>query len=147
LTKEASTSQNSLTINNSEMESRSKKVYIIFFWILVCITTTTESTTTGENDDEGNNEIQETLKLLKEGDEKIRLVEEYKNVILVLGTSGSGKSTFIQWMAGENVEVISKKINGEFIIEDGNKRIGNSTTKSMTKFPELIVERQTNSSF
>ncbi|MEW9824903.1 MAG: hypothetical protein AB2992_07200 (plasmid) [Candidatus Symbiodolus clandestinus] len=95
-----------------------------------------------------NNEINNTFKLLEEGEEKIELSEQYKNVTLVLGNTGAGKSTFIQWMAGDNNKLISKEVGegtGEFIIEDGN-RIG-SSINSKTLFPELVVDSKTNAAY
>lgn len=95
-----------------------------------------------------NNEINNTFKLLEEGEEKIELSEQYKNVTLVLGNTGAGKSTFIQWMAGDNNKLVSKEVvegTGEFIIEDGN-RIG-SSINSKTLFPERVVDSKTNAAY
>ena len=94
-------------------------------------------------------EIDNTFKLLKEGEKNIMLSEQYKNIILVVGYTGSGKSTFTQWIAGDNSKLISREeVNnsGEFIIEDGN-RISTSTINSKTIFPELVVDSKTQSAF
>lgn len=81
-----------------------------------------------------NNILDKTFRLLKEGENKIKLSDN-KSLVLVLGNVNSGKSAFTQWIAGDNSKLISREVNegaGDFVIEDGN-RIGNSTT-----FPELV---------
>lgn len=101
-------------------------------------------------------EIENTFKLLREGEEKIKLSEKFKELTLILGNTGSGKSTLLQWIAGDNTKLMSVKVGKEgddydddeeegddYIIEDGN-RIGRSM-KSKTIFPELVVENKTNS--
>ncbi|XP_047735425.1 uncharacterized protein LOC108672709 [Hyalella azteca] len=98
-----------------------------------------------ESTSNNNSEISRTLQLLDEGEEKIQLQERYRNITLILGNTGSGKSTFVQWIAGDNDKLIAKEVwarTGEYIIDDGD-RIGNSTIKSMTIFPELIVHPET----
>ncbi|GFU18336.1 uncharacterized protein TNCV_1980241 [Trichonephila clavipes] len=93
--------------------------------------------------------IKTTFDLLKKGETNIELSEEHKSVILILGNTGSGKSTFTQWLAGDNSKLIAIETNkgtGEFIIKDDN-RIGNSTIKSKTVFPELVIDPDTNSAY
>lgn len=95
-------------------------------------------------------EVDNTLKLLKEGDEKIILKNQYKSISLVIGNTGAGKSTFLQWIAGDDNKLIAREIGnetGEFIIEDGNIRIGNSTITSKTTFPELVVDYKTKAAY
>ncbi|GFQ91982.1 uncharacterized protein TNCT_143661 [Trichonephila clavata] len=96
-----------------------------------------------------NSLIKDTLELLEEGEQEIMLRDEYKNVTLVLGNTGSGKSTFTQWIAGDNSKLISievKEGTGEYIIEDNN-RIGNSTVTSKTIFPELVIKKETDTAY
>ncbi|XP_054718972.1 uncharacterized protein LOC129228321 [Uloborus diversus] len=103
-----------------------------------------------EFDDNGvNSQIKSTFELLERGVQEIQLSEQYKDVVLVLGNTGAGKTTFTQWIAGDNDKLIAKEVaegTGEFIIEDNN-RIGNSTIKSKTIFPELVVEPKTKTAF
>ncbi|XP_018011522.1 uncharacterized protein LOC108668780 [Hyalella azteca] len=99
---------------------------------------TLESTSTN------NSEISRTFQLLDEGEEKIQLSERYRNITLILGNTGAGKSTFLQWFAGDNDKLIAKEIRagtGEYLIDDDD-RIGNSTIKSKTIFPELVVHSE-----
>ncbi|GFY45512.1 uncharacterized protein TNIN_165371 [Trichonephila inaurata madagascariensis] len=93
--------------------------------------------------------IKTTFDLLKKGEINIELSDQHKSVILILGNTGSGKSTFTQWLAGDNSKLIAVETNkgtGEFIIKDNN-RIGNSTIKSKTVFPELVIDPDTNSAY
>lgn len=119
-------------------------------------------------------EIEDTLLILNKGESKIKLEDNYKNLILVLGNTGSGKSTFIQWIAGDDSKLFSTKVksyvdfndasggenyednynNGsdqidpddaDYIIEDGN-RIGSSII-SKTIFPELVIDNATDSAY
>ncbi|XP_018014844.2 uncharacterized protein LOC108671781, partial [Hyalella azteca] len=102
-----------------------------------------------ESTSSNNSEISRTFQLLDEGQEKIQLSERYKNITLVLGNTGAGKSTFLQWFAGDYNKLIAKKeygTSGAFIIVDGN-RIGNSTLNSMTIFPELVIHPETDNAY
>ncbi|PRD23846.1 UNVERIFIED_CONTAM: hypothetical protein NCL1_45309 [Trichonephila clavipes] len=106
---------------------------------------------TGDPTDDNESEaiIGPLLDLLKRGDEEIILRSEFKNVVMVLGNTGSGKSTFVQWIAGDNSKLVATEVaekSGEFIIEV-NDRIGDSTIKSKTVFPELITDIDTDTAF
>jgi energy-coupling factor transporter ATP-binding protein EcfA2 len=87
-----------------------------------------------------NIETQNFVKLLQESENFIKFGGKNESV-LVFGNTGAGKSTFLQWFAGDNSKLISREIregSGEFIIVDGNDKIGSSTLNSKTIFPELI---------
>ena len=91
--------------------------------------------------------INQTIALLNEGEEKIELYEQNENLTLILGNTGAGKTTFLQWIAGDNSKLIAtEKSPGVFNIEDGN-RISTANLKSKTLFPELVVYSRTNSAF
>ncbi|XP_069673901.1 uncharacterized protein [Periplaneta americana] len=90
--------------------------------------------------------VEKTLELLKEGDELINVLPGTDRVLFV-GNTGAGKSTLIQFIAGDNNSLISKEITrGDFVIEDGN-RISNSTFLSHTILPELIFDNEMNTYF
>ncbi|XP_018007170.1 uncharacterized protein LOC108664972 isoform X3 [Hyalella azteca] len=96
-----------------------------------------------------NSEIIKTYQLLDEGEEKIQLCERCKNITLVLGNTGAGKSTFLQWFAGDNDKLLAKRefgTSGPYLIEDEN-RIGNTTLNSMTIFPELVIHHETDDAY
>ncbi|MCX4084124.1 hypothetical protein N7281_04580 [Rickettsia hoogstraalii] len=98
---------------------------------------------------EGNTQIESTFDLLRSGEQEIKLSSEYKDVVLVLGNTGAGKTTFTQWIAGDNNKLIAKEVaegTGEFLIEDNN-RISNSTIKSKTIFPELVIDTKINTAY
>ncbi|GIX77737.1 uncharacterized protein CDAR_303411 [Caerostris darwini] len=93
--------------------------------------------------------IRNTFDLLKSGEEKIKLTEEYKNLILVLGDTGNGKSKFTEWITGNDDKLISKetkKGTGEYIIVHSDDT-SHSTITSHTIYPELIVDSTTNTPY
>lgn len=100
-------------------------------------------------------EIEKTIELLNEGEQKILLPEKYKNLVLFVGTTGTGKTTLVQWLAGNNDDLIAKRVGADnkaedyditdyddddnFIIENKANSIG-SSSMSKTIFPELFIE-------
>lgn len=91
-------------------------------------------------------EIEKTFKLLESGERVFNLT--FEEFALVLGISGSGKSSFLQWIAGDDNKLISKQEGiAEYTIDDGNRRIGGSSTQSKTLYPELVIDEATNSAF
>lgn len=86
------------------------------------------------------------LSLLKAGEEKIDF-KSHRDVVLILGNTGSGKTTFTQFIAGDNNRMVSREVRkytGEFIISDfDNKISSNSTITSKTTFPELFIDPET----
>lgn len=73
------------------------------------------------------------------------------NIILLLGLSAVGKSTFAQYIAGDNSNLISvakkdlncKKTN-TFYIDDTRNKIGHSAVLTHTELPDLIFDPETN---
>ncbi|XP_075219965.1 uncharacterized protein LOC142323715 isoform X2 [Lycorma delicatula] len=107
-------------------------------------------TTQNDNWDCAEDEIEKKQNLIlmngmmKIGEEEIskQSQNKIKETILVLGDAGAGKTTFVQFMAGDNTKLISKEIgleSGQFMIEDGLK-IGTSATESLTLYPEQVVD-------
>ncbi|CAH1113850.1 unnamed protein product [Psylliodes chrysocephalus] len=92
-----------------------------------------------------NVKIENIIKVLKEG-EKIKYTKQ-GNVVLFLGNSGSGKTTSVQFIAGNNNDLISQEVRedtGEFIIIDKNNKISyNSTISSKTTYPEMLINTNT----
>lgn len=90
------------------------------------------------------NKIEDALDLIKEGEFYIN-VDSNKDAILVVGNTGSGKSTLTQFMAGDNSKlraVENGEDTGEFLIEDDNNRIG-SGIYSKTVIPEKVIDKDT----
>lgn len=82
------------------------------------------------------------LDILNEGEGKI-VLNKYENITLVLGNTGSGKSTLTQLIGGNDRELIAKEKghdSGEYLIVDPNDRISNLTIVSKTIFPELVID-------
>ncbi|XP_016840146.1 uncharacterized protein LOC107980959 [Nasonia vitripennis] len=93
--------------------------------------------------------VQDILDLLQEGESNI-IYGTNKDVILLLGTTGSGKSTFTQFIAGYDYNLISeetRKNSHEYIIIDKNGKVGNSTFTSQTIFPDLVLDTETSAAF
>ncbi|GFS38772.1 uncharacterized protein NPIL_616941 [Nephila pilipes] len=91
-----------------------------------------------------NSLIKDTLEILEKGEKEIELRDEFKDVTLVLGNTGSGKSTFTQWIAGDDSKLISVEVKegtGDYTIED-NSRTGNSTAESKTIIPRLVIQNE-----
>lgn len=94
-------------------------------------------------------EIMKTFELLSEGKKKIQLMDR-KDVVLIWGITGAGKTTFVQWIAGDNMNLLATETTsgtGEYIIEDTDNKIGKVTTESETIFPELFVDVSTNATY
>lgn len=87
-------------------------------------------------------EINDTLSLLRQGEESVVLPQTGR-AILVVGNSGAGKSTVVQFVAGDPSNLVAEGSRGQYLISDGNQRIGSSTLKSQTIFPELVVHNET----
>jgi GTP-binding protein EngB required for normal cell division len=72
-----------------------------------------------------------------------------KKHIFFLGLTGSGKSTLVQFLRG-NQNLIAKRTRGQYgdlYIDDGNDKIGNSPILSKTCDPEFFEEPQTRNIF
>lgn len=85
--------------------------------------------------------------LLQEGNKQLKFPLNQENAILVVGNTGSGKSTFAHYVAGNLTQLRSVATDddpylADYLIEDLNDKISNSemTTMSKTIFPELIVD-------
>lgn len=97
------------------------------------------------NDDE----IEKTFELLLEAKKKM-VLNDRKDIVLIWGATGAGKSTFTQWIASDSSNLTARETveeTGDFIIEDAADRIGRVTTKSKTIFPEQVVDAKTNTTY
>jgi energy-coupling factor transporter ATP-binding protein EcfA2 len=90
----------------------------------------------------------EIYQLISDGEKKID-GNSFKEVILFVGITGSGKTTLTQFLAGDNDKLFSVAVDeetadetGEFLIID-NDKISNSTITSKTLYPEAIVDADT----
>jgi energy-coupling factor transporter ATP-binding protein EcfA2 len=92
--------------------------------------------TVEENNKILEDQLKETFELLDQynGNEIDYKIGE--NVILLIGITGSGKSTVAQFL-NNNENLTAVKRNGAYLFVDGNK-ISDSTTISKTLIPELI---------
>lgn len=79
------------------------------------------------------------------------VTENYPNITVVIGDKGSGKSTFIKFIAGDPAQLYSKPIknnNGEtvgFTFVDIDQKNGGKAPQSSLEVPQCTLESQTNS--
>lgn len=84
--------------------------------------------------------------LLETGSKQLELGQE-RDVILVLGNTGSGKTTVTQILAGNLSRLHAVRTSGGgMVIIDDDDRIGMPTTNSKTLIPELVIRKNENSS-
>lgn len=100
-------------------------------------------------------EIKDTFTLLEQGEREIEISDRYRDITLILGNTGAGKSTFLHWLTGNDGKLRSVSVRGldysnedegEYIIKDENGKIGSSIT-SQTIFPERLIDKETDSAF
>ncbi|CAH0393945.1 unnamed protein product [Bemisia tabaci] len=95
-------------------------------------------------------ESQSVLDLLNEGEEKL-VTGYYKDAVLVLGNTGSGKSTLTQFITGNDLNMTSYETEegtGDYVIRDTSGRISNgSATMSWTIYPEAMLDRKSGTIF
>lgn len=96
---------------------------------------------------EHNDEIQKTLDYFENGQRNFQVDRELLDVVMVIGNTGAGKSTLVRFVAGNLTDMRAVPVANVFVI--GHSRegiIGNSTTRSQTIYPELVVS-ETNVAF
>lgn len=89
---------------------------------------------------------------LNQGTERIHYSND-PNITLILGLSGAGKSTFTQYITGDNSNlksVIKKdecnRSTSFYLITDTTNKIGHGNLQSYTELPDLVVDPETNTS-
>ncbi|XP_014270227.1 uncharacterized protein [Halyomorpha halys] len=90
--------------------------------------------------------IKNTYDFLQNGDKNIKYSPK-EDIVLLLGNTGSGKSTLTQYISGYAHTLISQEVEegtGEYVIVDTHKKISSkSTIVSQTIYPELINDAKT----
>lgn len=92
------------------------------------------------------NAMQETLNRLDEGKKFLNLSES-QDIIVVVGNTGSGKTAFTHYVAGDYSQLTAVKANNnpysqDYVIDDPFDKISgkDQTTVSKTILPELVVD-------
>lgn len=91
--------------------------------------------------------MEQTLQFIHEMQSKLKFTKN-QNITLVVGNTGSGKSTLVHYVAGDDSNLISIEPDGddaEYIVYDGlDPEIGEivSTTKSRTLVPEMVIDKE-----
>ena len=86
------------------------------------------------------NVIQETMEFLKTGDEIIKIDDNYRDLVMMLGNTGTGKSALTRFVAGNLADLESVGV-GEYRIKYRYENvIGDTTTVSQTIYPELVID-------
>lgn len=82
------------------------------------------------------------------GKTKLLPLKERKNVTLLLGITGVGKSTVASFLAGANLEAVFDQDTESYFLQDAEHRISNgSASTSFTITPEALVDRHTGQTF
>lgn len=96
--------------------------------------------------DPKTNDVEETIEFLRRGEQLVKIDDNYRDIILLTGNTGTGKSTLSRFIAGNLADLTSEE-HGEFLIKYRYEGvIGNSTTQSQTIYPDLLVD-ETNVAF
>lgn len=87
------------------------------------------------------NEIQKTIDFLKDGNNEIEILDNYRDIVLVLGNTGTGKSTLTRFITKKLSDLLVVDSYGEFIITyPAEDVIANTTTISKTIYPTLVFD-------
>lgn len=107
--------------------------------LLICVISSINAGNEPSNDDQNSHEIQRTMDFLTRGERKLKLDPKYRNFTIMIGTTGTGKSTLVQFITDKlsNLESFDK---GGYIIKHRFKDVIGSTTQSFTIFPELVLD-------
>ncbi|XKL65628.1 hypothetical protein PGB90_009048 [Kerria lacca] len=91
-------------------------------------------------------EVKKIFEILKKGEQILKV--DQRKLVLLLGITGSGKTTLVQLLAGDNCQLFSQEFGktGEFMIEDNNGKI-KAGIVSQTIYPELTLDSDTNVMF
>ena len=82
-------------------------------------------------------EIEKCFNLLESGLKKITLTDQ-KDIVLVLGKTGSGKSAFSQWLIGDDSKLMAEKIGaGRYKISDTEDKVA-GLFESKTITPDIF---------
>lgn len=84
--------------------------------------------------------VEETMRFLKAGDSVLELDDKYRNVTLLVGKTGTGKSTLTLFLTGDLADLEAVKKDGYFIKYKYEGIIGTSTTVSQTIYPALHID-------
>ncbi|CAG7838317.1 unnamed protein product [Allacma fusca] len=88
----------------------------------------------------------ETIDLIKRGQQEIPFSKNYKNVVLVVGNTGAGKTTLTKFITGQ--PLIAYRKAGRNLIKDADDKISHgSTLVSKTIFPDMFVDEDTNTAY
>lgn len=91
--------------------------------------------------DDDTNIVEDTMRLLKAGESVLELREDIRDVTLLLGKTGTGKSTLTLFLTANLTDLTSEKKGSVHVINykhDGY--IGNSSTTSQTIYPALHID-------
>ncbi|CAG7820775.1 unnamed protein product, partial [Allacma fusca] len=88
----------------------------------------------------------ETIDLINRGFREIYFSSNYKNVVLVVGNTGAGKTTLTKFITGQPLMAYTKA--GRYLIKDADNKISHETTSiSKTIFPEMFIDYVTNTAY
>lgn len=107
-----------------------------------------KSVDSSKNDSLSNDSVTNILNFMRENSSKIQFSQQ-KDIVLMLGNTGAGKSTLTSFLTGAELESIETlKDSGEFVLVDKNDLISRkSTTISKTVVPNLMIDKESGITF
>lgn len=107
-----------------------------------------QSVDSSKNVSLSNDSASSILKFMTENSAKIQFTRQ-KDIVLMLGNTGAGKSTLTSFLTGAELESIETlKDSGEFVFVDKNDLISRkSTTISKTVVPNLMIDKESGLTF
>lgn len=116
------------------------KCRIVFVIFLFCAGSSLVSTNSVPD------EAEDTLKFVNDAQSKLN-VEKNANLIMVVGNTGSGKSTFVHYVACDYSKIVSTEVGVEYQVRDGLDTGSTETISpsvSRTLIPEVAVDSDQN---
>lgn len=108
--------------------------YVIFTLYFIYFLKWTVAAADGNADEQ----VQEIINFVNNGNQKITLPDSLTDFILVLGKTGMGKTPLTKWLTGDDALLESEAVeDGGYLMKDTNGKIGIMLTESATIYPDL----------
>lgn len=111
--------------------------------ILIGLTFSVAKATATVADDAANDAavVEETMRFLKAGEAALETDDNFRDVTMFIGNTGTGKSTLTLFVTKDLADLESMKKGAYYIKYKYEDVIGNSTTVSQTIYPKLYIDK------